>query len=609
MAYLDYDGLAYFKGKLDASYPNLTVGNANQLLADNGVEDKVPYNFRRSGGGADVGDREIDKIVGGTIAWNQLNMDLNTIEVAGITCTDNGDGSCTVVGTASANNSLPMTRNLIPLISNHVYLLPPIPNFTPTTTCYLSFSGVTIGTRNGGIWKNTPGYTGGYVRLEFYSGDSVNFKYYPQWFDLTQMFGSTVADRFLALEQATAGAGVALFRSLFPKAYYPYNAGELMSVNTSAHTMVGFNQWDEELEVGYLNTTTGQPESNSNWTRTKNFCPCLPNTDYYCVAPTGTNIHVYWYDANKNFISNQSLFENHVRTSPANAAYFKFINAVLEYGGTTYKGDICVNISDASKNGAYEPYHKYTYPLDDSLTLRGIPKLDANNKLYYDGDTYESDGTVTRRYGIVDLGSLTWDYGSSRFLSNAVTGIKKPADNNTTIQTFSTLFYPGNYNFAAYGSDNNCIGVSTEGKLGTKGLGYTDSATFTTAMSGVYLVYELATPTTETADPYQNPQAVDLNGTEEYVDERTVAVPVGHDTLYLENLRAKIEGLPWDMSMLAPIENGATASQAYEQGKYFLRNNKFCKATTAIASGATFTLGTNYEETTVGAELYAALNS
>ena len=39
-----------------------------------------------------------------------------------------------------------------------------------------------------------------------------------------------------------------------------------------------------------------------------------------------------------------------------------------------------------------------TYPLDSTLTLRGIPKLDSSNNLYYDGDTYESDGTVRRSY-------------------------------------------------------------------------------------------------------------------------------------------------------------------------------------------------------------------
>ena len=71
-------------------------------------------------------------------------------------------------------------------------------------------------------------------------------------------------------------------------------------------------------------------------------------------------------------------------------------------------------------------------------------------------------------------------------------------------------------------------------------------------MSGVYLVYELATPTTESADPYQNPQIVDDWGTEEYVDAaataatspRDVSIPVGHDSMYRNNLRAKLEMAP-----------------------------------------------------------------
>ena len=68
--------------------------------------------------------------------------------------------------------------------------------------------------------------------------------------------------------------------------------------------------------------------------------------------------------------------------------------------------DTCVHLTwSGYRNGEYEPYEKHSYPLDSTLTLRGIPKLDANNNLYYDGDTYESDGTVTRKYGIVDLGT------------------------------------------------------------------------------------------------------------------------------------------------------------------------------------------------------------
>lgn len=34
------------------------------------------------------------------------------------------------------------------------------------------------------------------------------------------------------------------------------------------------------------------------------------------------------------------------------------------------------------------------------ITLRGIPRLNASNQLYYDGDRYEASGRVTRKYGI-----------------------------------------------------------------------------------------------------------------------------------------------------------------------------------------------------------------
>ena len=50
----------------------MTVGSAEQFISSVTTEDKVPYNFRPSGGSTDIGNRETDMVVGGTIAWNQL---------------------------------------------------------------------------------------------------------------------------------------------------------------------------------------------------------------------------------------------------------------------------------------------------------------------------------------------------------------------------------------------------------------------------------------------------------------------------------------------------------------------------------------------------------
>jgi len=62
-------------------------------------------------------------------------------------------------------------------------------------------------------------------------------------------------------------------------------------------------------------------------------------------------------------------------------------------------------------------------------------------------------------------------------------------------------------------------------------------------------------------------------------------------TQYVSDISGKV-----DNSVVAPVESGTTASQAYAIGEHFIKDGAFCTAKTAIASGATFTLNTNYTE-------------
>lgn len=55
-----------------------------------------------------------------------------------------------------------------------------------------------------------------------------------------------------------------------------------------------------------------------------------------------------------------------------------------------------------------------------------------------------------------------------------------------------------------------------------------------------------------------------------------------------------------DTTVIGNVEDGATASQAYAVGEHFIRGGKFCTAIASIASGATFTLNTNYVEGAAG---------
>ena len=182
------------------------------------------------------------------------------------------------------------------------------------------------------------------------------------------------------------------------------------------------------------------------------------------------------------------------------------------------------------------------YPLDSDLELRGMPKLDANNNLYYDGDVYEPSGSVTRKYGIVDLGTMNWSYDASYTRMFAVL----PTLKNTGARLLSFVC-------AKYINIDDGRGVAdvpdksvyngnsgTDAAVFVKDTSYTDAASFKTAMSGVYLVYPLATETTETADPFTAIQTVDPYGTEEYVDygvsqgTRSVSIPAGSETIYLQ---------------------------------------------------------------------------
>lgn len=61
--------------------------------------------------------------------------------------------------------------------------------------------------------------------------------------------------------------------------------------------------------------------------------------------------------------------------------------------------------------------------------------------------------------------------------------------------------------------------------------------------------------------------------------------------------------------MTATVETGSTASQAYTKGSYLFFDNRLCKAASAIASGATLTIGGNLTQTSLGAEITSHLRS
>ena len=188
------------------------------------------------------------------------------------------------------------------------------------------------------------------------------------------------------------------------------------------------------------------------------------------------------------------------------------------------------------------------YPLDDSLTLRGIYKLDENNLLYCDGDVYEAGGTVTRRYteytitGVTasHITSYNTDTGFFRLPTGRLPGVKYKANifskDWQCITSGSSSAMPDKSIYVDNTEANPYIFIKDSAFINST------AENIASVLNTVTLIYELATPATEQAEPYASPQKVDVNGTEEYVT--TSNLPVGHETKYYVDLKRKLEELP-----------------------------------------------------------------
>ena len=513
------------KANVDGAYEQMTVGNAEQLVSTVGINDNAPYNFRTSGGSVDIGDRETDKVVGGTIAWNQQMREMSSgyYGADSSSTVSISDGVATVTPSARYGGIKASNNNLPQNIDGHK-MLAVASVLSESMRVFITLNGI-----NSSSSAPSQNWQTLYFLINADSTKNKNFRvrtsddsdfstFYVKncmVFDLTAMFGSTIADYAYALESNTEGSGIAWLKSygFLTKPYYAYDVGDLQSVNTSAHKTVGFNAYDNstgkaKVVGGMVYQITGA---------------------YTALSLGGTSITP---DANGYFTPSAS---GELTVTGGN--------------GTT----TCVHLKwDGERDGEYEAYTAHTYALDSDLELRGIPQLDESNNLRYDGDTYESDGTVTRRYGIVDLGTLDWEKPTAtdymNFYSNGISSVVKRPSTSSNKNIICSKYSCAPITTAG----DNYIYIHTSGQIRVKDTSKTSLTAddFETAMSGVYLVYELDTPTTESADPYTNPQIVDDWGTEEYVDygyytgTRDVSIPVGHDTLYAANLRAKLEMSP-----------------------------------------------------------------
>ena len=502
-------------GKNDYA-PALVAGSAGGLL---GVSKAQEFTFAAVPEGTGNGAARIGKVKGNSLAWNQL-FDGGTLTrtLAGVPMTfTNGH----VVGSGTANVASNVT--LLPdnkvkeLVLGHKYYV----HYSGAHSgCELKFYAgasypMTDLSQSVIITANGVG-SANFVLKPNEVGGAVSIDCYLFFLDLTLMFGA-------GKEPST----VAEFEALYHELYYPQNNGEI--INNAADTLVtdGFNQWDEVVEIGAIYSSNG---SNNNGVtdqiRSKNYSPCFGGVVYYFRNPTQVGMPIFWYAIDKSYLGYNSISGGGgTVTSPTNAAYFRIM--FQSSYGTTYKNDLCINRSDPARNGQYEPYWRRTLPLAIT-SLRGRPNGAGERVAIFPdgmkraGDAYDEvyGNIAIKRAGSVDMGTLSWikyeKPDSTVYFRAGVPGkraVSGTGESNLVCARYSTITRQ-TYNSIIDKSIMEPSSNTAQQNIAARDDAYTDAATFKTAMNGVMLNYELATPEIYILDePIPSGFAVGAGGT------------------------------------------------------------------------------------------------
>jgi len=512
------------------------------------------FTRRTSGGSLSVGSRaKIGSVKGRTLVWNQMvkNGDFGTGDISGWTKTTGLDavvnnGVCEMTKSETGGKYIGQT---VSLIKDHKYF------FAFDLKAYNNKILVFIRDADADEYYGRTTISSGFdefhriqklfvavadksnAQIRINDNNTSNFQTYyvrnVMLIDLT----------LLGLDYLETAED---FAKLFPDDYYPstytgsnYAAFTPYLVNNiaSAIKTTGFNQWDEQWENGSLDLNTGEETHSTTRIRSKNFCKCFPNVDYFVKTPSSSvYVYVLFYDSRKNFIGNV-LGKNTIRKTPENAVYFKIrSNSANEI--ITYNNDICINYS-CSRNGEYQRYWENSLALN-LTTLTG--KLSGQSPVVIFPDGMKSVGniydeltktTATKRIEVVDAGELSWTYNSNntRFyaqLPTAKMGGKILCLGYTSVSASAILSQDKTIAISGVAHSLMLNDTSFDG----------DAAALTLALAGMKIYYELDEPEVYTLDsPLSVSYRVDSFGTEERLPADTpseLSAPIRIEVSYTE---------------------------------------------------------------------------
>lgn len=467
--------------KVDGTYPDMSVGRAGNLIGKNLISGTFVNRTSANDESIKTGIATIESIKGNTIVWNQV-FELYAYTIYGITISAaDSNGFFTITGTGDRHDGYTIGVGGVKGHKNIVILDVAKANVGIRLWLKSDYSqdvilGDKIGVTKIFVDNNNDTYT---IFVPESQVREYDCKCRISCYDLTQMFG-----------EGNEPSSVEEFEALFPEAYYPYNEGELISLNATGIKTNGFNQFDGTKAMVF----GGKAYFINGTYSTLKFAKTIDGTQTD-ITPSD---HLY---------------------TPTEDGYIF---------ATGMSADFCINLSwSGERDGEYEPYWEETRDLPLTIITGKLNGEGESVVIFPDG--MKSAGTAhdeivgnkaIKRIGVVDLGSLDWEYTEHLlFRHSPFIDIKSDAIPGILCSQYITSARwqaDGGIDKSIY-SDNNRIWI--------KDSSYVDAASFKAAVSGVLCFYELDTPEEyilDTAIDYT--YRVDDHGTERIVPQEPAPV-------------------------------------------------------------------------------------
>ena len=347
----------------------------------------------------------------------------------------------------------------------------------------------------------------------------------------------------------------------------------------SGHTQAvvkrtGKNVWDEQWEVGEINTNSGANSNDSTRIRSKNYISIVPNQQYYCKS--SNDVYLFFYDANKTYIGYYSSTAKGLSFIPSNLANAKsgggsFANArYMRFRGDTggsYNNDISINYPSTDHD--YHAGHVQTVTIDLDGTRYGGTLNVETGVLTVDRAAY----TFTNGTGLTEGtdGNADWLCVKHQ-ISSELWDVDKRTQNICSHAPFTFANVNGHPHFY---TTRNIFQLFVPKSV------YESLSAFTSSLATNPLTFVAMLSTPTTVQLTANEISTLLGQNNIWNDCGDTEAEYRADTkLYIEKLTA-------------PTEDDMVADANIVSGQYFMVGNTLYKATANIASGGAITPNVN----------------